>query len=89
MIDRSDVLTPFLPEPYLVPAWLDCLRWALGESGVMDAFRAETGCAWRPARTAIDRAVDLATGCEADSLRRFAAWFNANVWGPVGGEDES
>lgn len=84
MIDKTLVLEPYMPpDPLMAGPWVACLRWALSEDKAMEAFRADTGINWRPARTPIDQMTDDATGAEAEFFRAFAAWFNENVWGDI------
>jgi hypothetical protein len=82
LTDRGQCLTPYLPtEEYLWPAWVSCFDWALGEAEIVAAFRAETGFAWTPGRTALDRMVDDACGMPEAFLTAFAGWMNDNIWG--------
>jgi hypothetical protein len=74
----------------MLPAWLGCIHWAIGEPGILKAFKADTGLVWRPAGNAIDQMIDDATGATAGFLRAFIQWVNVNVWGPMeGGSDDS
>jgi YD repeat-containing protein len=74
---------------YMADAWIDCLHWALGDdSGAVQAFRTATGNQWTPARDPLGRMIDAATGVEADFLRQFIVWFNANVWGAIEPEQD-
>jgi len=90
----SDTPSPFAdlmpsgPHAYLIPAWLGCLRWALGNDEIMAAFRAETGNTWTPGRSGLEVAIDRATGAEATFFRAFAKWVNENLWGDPDGEEE-
>ena len=82
LTDAGAFLEPYLPiQAYLHPAWFGCLHWALGNAEMVAAFREDTGHAWTPGRTPLDRMVDEATGADKAFLEAFAAWMNANVWG--------
>lgn len=62
-------------------AFLGCVSWALGKKELVDAYRAETGDVWEPARTAIDKMVDTATGSDKAFFEGFARWVADNVFG--------
>jgi hypothetical protein len=68
---------------YMAPAWASCLYWAIGEPKIREAFSEQTGIKWTPARTAIDRMVDQATGADKKYMEAFVKWFNECVWGDV------
>ena len=58
-----DLITKYLPDdPILAQAWVDCLRWSIGEPESLAEFRADTGCDFTPRLTPIDRMTDEATG---------------------------
>jgi hypothetical protein len=81
MTSRGSGMTTFTTSwtgHYMEPAFLACLHWALGDAEMMKAYRAETGDAWQPACTGIDRIIDEQTGAELAFLQRFSAWL-ANV----------
>jgi len=80
-----EALMPADTPGYMLPAWLGCIHWAIGEADVMRAFEAETGLRYSPAKTPLDRAIDQATGYSEDFLRQFIEWANVNVWGPMDG----
>jgi len=67
----------------MIQAWVDCLRWAIGEPECLEAFKADTRSQWIPPRTALDRMIDEATGAQEAFIRQFVDWFNANVWGSM------
>jgi hypothetical protein len=73
---------PDLPR-YAWPAWLGCLHWALGSPEILAAFTAETGIRYHPPRTALEGLIDEVAGYDPDAefLRAFLPWMNANVWG--------
>jgi hypothetical protein len=76
-------LKPADTPDYMIPAWLGCIAWALGDPDIMAAFRAETGNQWTPPGNAIDRMVDDATGAGEAFVRQFVGWVNEKVWGPM------
>lgn len=82
-----DALYPADTPRYMFQAWFDCLHWALGEEGCVEAFRRDTGIGWRPGRSPIERAIDQATGAERHFFEAFIPWFNVNVWGPIDGPE--
>jgi hypothetical protein len=58
-----DLITKHLPDDLIMtPAWVDCLRWSIGEPEILAGFRADTGCNFTPRLTSIDRMIDEATG---------------------------
>lgn len=75
--------TPF----YMLPAWLGCIQWAIGEPAIVAAFREETGEWWIPARSGIERLIDEATGLDRHFIEAFIRWANVNVWGPIDGPE--
>jgi hypothetical protein len=78
----TSALEPYMPRDTLLQiAWVDGLRWALGEPGIVAAFREKTGNRWQPAKTPLDRMVDAATGADLEFVKAFAAWFNEHIWG--------
>lgn len=74
---------------YMLQAWFGALHHALGDHGIVAAFRADTGNQWMPGRAPIERMIDKATGAEERFLRDFVIWFNANVWGPMDEGDDA
>ena len=77
-----DLITKHLPDALIMtPAWVDCLRWSIGELEILAEFRADTGCNFTPRLTSIDRMIDEATGCKRAFIEQYVAWFNENVWG--------
>lgn len=66
---------------FMAHAWVDALRWAIGEEKVLADFRKATGNAWTPPKTPIDAMVDSASGADKAFIEAFVAWFNENVWG--------
>jgi hypothetical protein len=86
---ETDIFEPYYPaEGYLIPAWISCLRWAIGTPEIVATFRAETGQRWTPGRTPLEQMIDTASGADAAFLTAFAAWMNANLWGTGEEPDE-
>lgn len=85
-IDIATMMPSDTP-PIMFQAWLDCLRWAIGEPEIVAKFRAETGTTWTPGKTPLDRMIDDAGGAERGFVEAFVKWFNVNVWGPVDGPE--
>lgn len=84
LLDLKPADTP----DYMIDAWLSCLGWAIKQPEILAAFRADTGMTWEPARTALDRMVDEATGAPRQFILAFIKWANINVWGPLDGPEE-
>jgi hypothetical protein len=77
-----DLITKHLPDDLIMtPAWVDYLRWSIGEPKILAEFRADTGCDFTPRLTSIDRMIDEATWRERAFVKQYVAWFNENVWG--------
>lgn len=84
--EKGSFLTKYAPsgdEAYLLPAWLGCLRWAMGEEKIMAQFEKDTGEKWIPGRSPIERMVDDACGVQKEFFEKFAKWMNENIWGEV------
>ncbi len=79
-----DLLPDDTPD-YMTDAWIACIVWAAGEDGIMDVFRADTGFAWIPGKTGIERMIDQATGADQQFVEAFVRWVNVKIWGPVNG----
>ena len=86
MIDRHPLLPSDTP-PYMQGAWASCIMWASQQPELVKQFSEETG--YKPARTAIDRAIDDATGHSKGVSDRFIEWCNKNVWGPMSGPGDT
>jgi hypothetical protein len=78
-----EALRPADTPEYMTGAWLGCISYALGDPGVVALFRAETGNQWQPGLTAIDQAIDEATGADRAFFEAFIRWANVHVWGPL------
>lgn len=76
-----DELFPKNTPEYMMPAWLGCLSWALGNPEILAAFRAETGRKWTPGMTPLDRMIDESTGVDREFIEAFVVWVNENIWG--------
>jgi len=77
-----DLITKHLHDDLsMTPAWVDCLRWSIGEPEILAEFRVDTGCDFTPRLTSIDWMIDEATGRERAFIKQYVAWFNENVWG--------
>lgn len=62
-------------------AWVSCLRWAIGEPEILDAFTADTGITYSAPKNAIEKMIDEASGHGEKVIESFIEWFNVNVWG--------
>lgn len=90
MADATPVRHPLMPEDtpdYMLPAWLGCMHWAIGNPEVVDAFRAETGMSYQPPRTGLDAAIDKATGADTAFVEAFILWANIAIWGAMAGPE--
>lgn len=72
---------PFADDPLHGAAWVGCLRWAAGNPEVIAAYRADTGDAFKPALSGINRMIDEDSGADYAFVCRFAEWVTANVYG--------
>lgn len=70
-------------DPLMQIAWRDCLMWAVGTPEIMEQFRADTGCNYRPPASVIEQMIDESTGYQDDFVKTFVRWFNANIWGDL------
>lgn len=84
-MDIASLMPEDTPD-YMLPAWIGCIHWAISEPDVIHAFEAETGMRYAPPKSAIDHAVDQASGYSEGFIRRLIEWVNVNVWGPMDGE---
>ena len=74
----------------MLPAFIGCVQWALGEPEVMDAYRRATDDNWLPPKTIVDEMIDKATGADFAFCQRFSDWVEENVFGTprdLGSED--
>lgn len=82
-----ETLRPADTPAYMTEAWLGCIYWAIGTADIVARFREDTGNRWEPARTPMERAIDEAAGADLAFVKAFVEWVNANLWGPVDGEN--
>lgn len=86
MSDDLD-LSNFAPtDPLMFQAWADCLHWAIGAPDIVSRFEEETGHEWTPPSSPIETAIDEAVAAASTYMKAFVPWFNANVWGELGGD---
>ena len=75
-----DLITKhFLDDLIMTPAWVDCLRWSIGEPEILAEFRADTRYDFTSRLTSIDRMIDEATRRKRAFVEQYVAWFNENV----------
>ena len=86
MSERHPLLPSDTPT-YMQDAWASCIGWASQQPELIKRFAEETG--YKPARSAIERAIDDATGHNSVMTNRFIEWCNKNVWGPMDGPDSN
>ena len=72
--------------PVLSIAFVDFVRFALSDDDMRQAFEADTGESFAPLikATPLERAIDQATGREAEILAAFVDWVTVNHWGEEG-----
>lgn len=87
MSDRP-ILMPADTPDYMVEAWAGALCWAASEKDIMNAFLDETKIQVRIPANGLDAMIDAATGVDQAIADKFTLWFNENVWGKIGGDDE-
>jgi hypothetical protein len=86
--DPRRFLEPYMPKQcHLIPPWLACLRYCLGQDEMVAAFRQATRNQWSPGITPLDNAIDTATGAGKAFFADFAQWMNDNIWGSVVDEE--
>ena len=82
MLRNENPLAALRPtDPRMAAAWASAVSAASVTEPLMRQFRADTGCAWKPGRTGLDRMIDEATGADKDFVIQFVKWFNRVVWG--------
>lgn len=81
MNQQSQTLKTAWDDDLMLPAFLSCLHWALGEPAIIDRYRAETGDAFAPAANGLERMIDRATGNDLAFLQRFSDWVEVNIFG--------
>lgn len=84
---NEEVLAGLIPDnPIMAGAWVGSMEFAFGNEEIMAQFEADTGLAWRPGRSPIERMIDDACGLKAEFVAAFARWHNANIWGEENGD---
>lgn len=77
----ADILDVYEGDPLLAPAFVDMVRWAIGEPVSRATFEAETGMTLPPpARTPLDAMIDEATDAVGSYVMEFAAWAYGSMW---------
>lgn len=61
--------------------WVACLRFAVGEQGIVEQFEKDTGNRYVAPRNGLEAAIDEATGLPQQVAREFILWVNKNIWG--------
>lgn len=86
MTDRQHPLDDLMPtSPLAQIAWVDALRWAIGNYSLIGQFQKDTGLTVVPVSNPLDAMIDAATGLHQNITVQFVKWFNANIWGEVNG----
>lgn len=88
MIDEAPGRHPLMPSDtpdHMASAWIGCISWALKKPEILAAYRAEIGDNFAPGKTALDNAIDKATGRDRAFIESFIKWVNERVWGPIEG----
>lgn len=66
---------------FFAPVWASALQFSIGHRETLAQFTADTGLTYSAPRSPLDAMIDKATGADADAVRAFVVWFNANLWG--------
>ena len=82
MTNRPKLMPADTPD-YMMPAWLGCMHWAIGEDNIRAAFEAETGHRYTAPKNGLERMIDESTGHASAYVEAFIRWANENVWGPL------
>lgn len=61
----AELATPW-DNHYMLPAFLGCVHWALGNDEIVESFSKDTGCN---------------VSADFDSMQRFSDWVADNVFG--------
>lgn len=71
-------------EDYMMPAFVGLVQYAAGDEDSRAAFKEATGSdiARLVSRSAIEAAVDRATGYDKDLVGKFADWVATQLWNP-------
>lgn len=71
----------FIPtDPFERHEWHATVLMSLRYPPMMEAFRDDTGSAWHPASTAIEKMLDEAAGEDIAFLVQYLKWFRDSVW---------
>lgn len=76
-------------DPIMRFMWCGSIQFAIGEKKILDAFRKETGLAYSPPKSPLEKMIDDATGFNQQAEEffvAFAKWHNANIWGEEDGK---
>lgn len=69
---KEYLTTPYDDDPLMLPAFLGCVRWALGNDELVARYKMETG----------DTLFDIPGAGQAEHfIQRFSDWIAANVFG--------
>jgi hypothetical protein len=84
-------LAEFMPtDPLMRIAWVDFIRFAIGNDDFIAAYCKATGAKFNPPKSAIDAMIDDACGINNQFVIGFVKWVTETHWGPldiVAGED--
>lgn len=72
--------------PLMLDAWIGCVMWASGQELIVAEFCKETGfnANFFIHRSALDAAIDKATGFEREIMVRFCDFVTERLWGIEG-----
>ncbi|HEV7247961.1 MAG TPA: hypothetical protein VGN93_13335 [Shinella sp.] len=68
-------------EHFMLPDFMGCVHWAIGDEKTLAAYRKTTGDEWTPGKTPVGRMIDQATGADREFLQRFSDWVADNLFG--------
>jgi hypothetical protein len=68
-------------DPLMYPAFIGCVRWALGEAEILKRYRDETGDRYELGRSGIEGMVDQAAGADFAFFQRFSDWVEREIFG--------
>ncbi len=66
---------------FMLPDFMGCLHWALGDEKTLSAYRKATGDKWTPPKNPAEKMIDQATGADTAFLQRFSYWVEENLFG--------
>lgn len=70
-------------DPIMIGAWIGAIHWGISDPDMLSQFKDETGLAYSPPRSGIERMIDESTGIQGEFILAFARWFNRQHWGEV------